>query len=615
MKPIKIVIAVLLSFIAFSPCFSRSYDVPLSVDWIKQNAALAPGTSRVVYNALQVNALPGDTLFLIGGTRNSMRIDDLRGDSLNPIVICNKNSKVTITQPVGGYVGMAFSYCRYVKVSGKNNAALAYGIHITQIPAGSAFSINNYSSNFEVEGLEISRIYSSGFVAKTDPTCSNYTSYGAFVMFDIQLHHNYIHHVGNEGFYLGNTGYADGAGIRMSCSGASFFLLPHKIVGIKVYENIVDSTGWDGIQVASAEQVEIYNNYINNDSYADVSNQQSGIFIGQPARAKVYGNIILNSKGSGIQCFGVGTSIYNNVIVNPGSSKTARGYYNSSGSLVNSSFTYGIYINDKVCRDATVPKLPYLVAHNTVIIQSIYRVGAPYNTWAPQGINANSLAYISGSLFANNLILIDSNLMQTVSMPINGIYSSNSVPGYSTTLAPAFVSCNSRSTLDVNFYSNEIYAVGFSDVPRSNFSLQAVSLAVDAASGTVVSANSVLQKDILGTKRPQGAMPDFGAYELLTNSSSTSSSGMVLVPNPLSMSAMSDFDCVINDTNTLSVPMVTAVGAYSHHTLSIVSDQIVSGKRLLRVSGTNLPNQPGVYSVQVRDGAVLKFYANLFLLP
>ena len=620
--PKKLLLTAAFACLLINNSTAKSFDVPIGIEWIRQINSMPIGQSSVSYNSMSLNAQAGDTLNIIGGTRTPMRVDNLRGDSLNPIIICNKNSQVIITKPVGGYFGLSFNACRYIKVSGKNNASLPYGILITKLPSGSALSINNFSSNFEVEGVEVSRVFSSGIVAKTDPNCANVLAYTSFVMYDLKFHHNYIHHVGNEGFYIGNTSYNDGVGSRLSCTTPPFvgFILPHKIIGVSVYENIVDSTGWDGIQVAASENLAVYDNYISYDSYADVMNQQSGILIGQPSQGNVYRNIIVNGKGSGIQCFGIGNKIYNNVIVNPGNSTLVRGTFNSSGVLINSTFSYGIYINDKVCKDINVPKLPYLVANNTVVVNKIYRVGAPYNTWAPQGINANALNHINGSYIANNLVTVDSNLANVISNPINGIYASNSVPNYSTAFSPSFISCNSRSTLANNYYSNEIQAVQFANISANNYSLLSTSGAVNTGIGSAVTNNPVLNKDILNITRPQGSMPDFGAYELQTVINNAGFSGITVVPNPISLSLNSAgaFTVVLNDTAVLLNLNVKLVGGYQagfSQLLSVQTDQIVNGKRVLTIAVGQLPYQPGVYSIQVLDSVILKAFANLLLIP
>ncbi|OYU96888.1 MAG: hypothetical protein CFE21_00965 [Bacteroidetes bacterium B1(2017)] len=609
-----------LYFVFFAPVLkAKTYDVPLGVEWIRQLKSLVPGQVVITYNTMQVNLRGGDSLLLIGGTRMPLRIDDLYGDSLKPIVVANKNSRVVITKPIGGYFGISFTACRYIKVTGKNNPSLAYGILITDLPSGSALSVNNYSSNFEIEGIEISKIYSSGIVAKTDVSCTNYSTYGNFVMYDLKFHNNYIHHTGNEGFYIGNTSYAEGTGGKLVCSNPSYAanVLPHKIIGVKVYENIMDSNGWDAIQVSAAEKVEIYDNFIRNDSYADVMNQQSGIMIGQPTQAKVYRNIIMDGKGQGIQCFGIGTSIFNNLIINPGISAMAKGTYSSSGKLENSVFTYGIYINDKVCKDITLPRLPYTVAHNTIIIPKIFQVGAPYNSWAPQGINANSLAYITSSYFVNNLLVIDSNTSSLISNPINGVYASNSVPNYSTTNSPAFISTNSKSNLGNNYYSNEIQAVTFTNWLNGNYTLQSSSTAIDGGVSSAVFGNKDLGKDLLLVARPQGSSPDFGCYEMQATKTSSAMPGMYIVPNPISINALAQgtFTAIINNEIPITNMEVKLVGTYKQYNLTVETEELINGKRILTFNGGQLPLAPGVYSVQVKSNGSVFAYANLLLIP
>lgn len=600
---------------------ATTVEIPATVEWVRQVNTLSRGQAVQVYNTLQVNLGAGDTLCFPSGTRSPIRFDDLRGDSLQPIVVTHKEGRVTITKPNGGYYGITFNGCRYMKVSGKRIPSIAYGIQITGIPSGSAFSINNFSCNFEVEGVEISRIYSAGFVAKTDPSCANLSTYPSFVMYDLRFHHNYVHHVGNEGFYIGNTSYNEGQGSRLSCTNPSFTgnVLPHKIIGVRIYENVVDSSGWDGIQVAASDKAEIFDNVVRYDSYADVVNQMSGIFIGQPGSANVYRNIIQYGKGSGIQCFGVGCSIYNNLIIHPANSNVVRGYYNSSGQLVNSTFTYGVYINDKVCVDLTVPRLPYLVAHNTIVIDHTYRVGSPYNTFAPQGINLNSLNYISGSVVSSNLVVIDSNLSATITSPVIGIYSSNSVPGYSTSYSPSFISMNSRSVFGPNFYSNEPDAVGFLNRQQADYSLNWSSSAIDAAPGSLITSNSFLNKDFLGATRPQGAMPDFGALETAPAGLSQSISGLLVVPNPISLSGgMQTFSAMLNDTATLLSPAFELAGPYLVNgpvSISIAGESVVNGRRVFQLGATQLPAQPGTYSLLLKSEGVLKSWAGLLLVP
>jgi hypothetical protein len=435
-------------------------------------------------------------------------------------------------------------------------------------------------------------------------------------MYDIKIHHNYIHHVGNEGLYIGNTFYNDGNGWRMNCTNptSSTVLFPHRIIGVQVYENFLDSTGWDAVQLASCFNGEVRNNYITNDSYKDATNQTSGILIGQPSQVNVFNNTILNSMGAAIQSFGVGTRIYNNLILYPGQSPKSRGSFNSSGQLVGTQFTYGIYVNDKVCRDVSVPRLPYLVAHNTIIINKVYRVGSPYNTWAPQGINGNSMAYINGSFFGNNLVLIDSNFAVPAFSPIQGVYASNSVPGYSIVNNPSFISINSRSTFSSNYFSNELNLVNFSGSSINDYSLQETSSAVNTAVSSTVTSYPFLASDLLGVRRPQGSSPDFGAYETYIQTAQSGLSGMLVVPNPISLSGKNTFEVRLTDI-TIQNPTLNVLGVNQNYTLNVLSSTIVNNQLILTISTQQLPVQSGLWSLQVSEDNQIKANALFMIIP
>ena len=146
----------------------------------------------------------------------------------------------------------------------------------------------------------------------------------------------------------------------------------------------------------------------------------------------------------------------------------------------------------------------------------------------------NSIAYVNNSLVANNLILIDSSASVSGS-PINGIYSSNSVPGYSQVNAPAFISLNSRSVYGPNYYSNESSLINFVSYNSEMFALNSSSPAVDAAAPSVVNTYSFCNTDIESKTRPAGAAPDFGAYEQASTYSFESDQYVRVFPNPVTI--------------------------------------------------------------------------------
>src|SRR5690606_8042497 len=97
---------------------------------------------------------------------------------------------------------------------------------------------------------------------------------------------------------------------------------PHSIENVKVYNNITDKTGCEGIQVGCVlKGCEIYNNKVTNfgtDPFAPAQN--NGIQIGEGTGGKCYNNLVKNGPGNGIICLGLGDNVvYNNLIINAGS--------------------------------------------------------------------------------------------------------------------------------------------------------------------------------------------------------------------------------------------------------------------------------------------------------
>jgi hypothetical protein len=83
-----------------------------------------------------------------------------------------------------------------------------------------------------------------------------------------------------------------------------------------VYDNLVEHTGWDGIQISLATQVTCHNNHIAYDSEKKQEWQNCGLIIGGGASGKFYSNRIEHGNGYGINCFGNGkVEIAGNVIL------------------------------------------------------------------------------------------------------------------------------------------------------------------------------------------------------------------------------------------------------------------------------------------------------------
>lgn len=318
----------------------------------------------------------GDTLFFQAGNKDYLLIENFVGEADNPIVIINYQGAITID--TDHYFGISIRNCRYIKFTGTGDSSETYGFKVDRVSNGAGIGIGELSTDFEIDHVSIKNVSTAGMYAKTDPDCSGNTTRESFTQYNTIIHDNHIENTGNEGMYIGNTKYT---GQTVSCNGKDTLLLPSVLEGVKIYNNIIKNTGWDGIQVSSAvKDCEIYQNQIFYDSQAEYNNQMSGIILGGGSRANCYNNYITDGKGVGIENHGLGgNKIYNNIIVNAGqnylpdeSSKMKHGIFVSDiTSLQDSSITIvnNTIINPKSdgIRFASVKTRNNLIAANAII--------------------------------------------------------------------------------------------------------------------------------------------------------------------------------------------------------------------------------------------------------
>ncbi|MFA6127600.1 MAG: right-handed parallel beta-helix repeat-containing protein [Bacteroidales bacterium] len=259
---------------------------------------------------------PGDTVWIQSGLRNSLRVNNFHGQPGNPIVFANLDGQLII-ESANSY-GMTFSDCSYFKLTGLPGKDFVYGIRIGPVmdTSGVGLTMENRSTDFEIQGCEIFNIGFAGIKAKTDPVCGDPSSFrGGFVQYNTVIHDCFIHDVGGEGLYIGHTSYS---GYELSDCHTT--VLPTVLVGTRIYNNRIERSGYDGIQVSSAvNDCEIHHNLLIDCSYRMVSNQMCGILIGGGTLASCYNNYIIDPYATGILVFGKsGTKVFNNLIIRPG---------------------------------------------------------------------------------------------------------------------------------------------------------------------------------------------------------------------------------------------------------------------------------------------------------
>lgn len=336
------------------------------------------GIEKSTVDALQLGVEPGDTVVLESGKRRSLRISNIKGDSLHYVIITNENGDA-IFENNDYHYGLVLSNCSFFRLTGSVNNKKEYGIKILKTGRGAnGLGISELSTNYEVDHLEIANTGFAGIFAFSQPTCDLSANNGFFTQRNTIIRDNYIHDTFGEGMYIGHSFYT---GYTITCNGVDKKVYPHEIKGLKVYNNLIENVGYDGIQVCSAvDDTEVYNNNIINYGTQMEETQHSGIQIGAGTKLKCYNNLILNGTGTGIMMFGLANSyIFNNLIVNAG-----KNFYPNDATLR----IHGIFVDDRL----TLPNTSHYILNNTIF--------SPKS----DGIRFISLLSVKNVL-ANNLIV------------------------------------------------------------------------------------------------------------------------------------------------------------------------------------------------------------------
>jgi hypothetical protein len=532
-----------------------SFFLLIGINAVKAENHIISSTTTVVEGIINGNIVnPGDTIKLLSGQRNYILFRNITGSSINPIVIINSGGQVDIR--TSHFYAIKFQTCRYIKISGNGHSSYNYGILISNNTHahGTGLSIDNLSSDVEVEYMEISNIPTAGIYAKTDPyfkdDCTVPASRANFTMYNVSIHDCYLHDITDEGMYIGSSKYM-GQTISNSTCG-SLEVLPHVIEGVQIYNNTVENTGWDGIQVSSAtKDCAIYSNIIRNDSYRGTTNQMSGILIGGGSNCDCYNNKIFDGKGDGIDILGLGNhNIYNNLIVRAGKSFKPEGGATSNPK-------HGIWVGH-VSTDSDSEMRIY---NNTIIDPKTH------------GMKITNVSINSYKIY-NNII----------SQP--GSYS---ILGENSYFNISLLANHQKSN---NYLTNNESEIQFINTTNENYDLEALSPAVNE--GLDVSGFN-LTFDIENKSRPFGDAYDIGAYEShesgigIEDDDNYINKKVILnkvVPNPVLSSSKISYE--LKDSMTIKLFIMTVEGKIvdvlvnqkqqpSKYTIDIHKNMLASG--------------------------------------
>ena len=295
--------------------------------------AIEPQTASFNCSAVK----PGDTVTLSGGTRGPLKITNCDGTVGNPIVFRNdpRAAGPTVIRRTSGGTGGFVLHCvdcvgvvfdGSVKWAGAP-AGRTYGIKITMAAGGSpsAFlKLAGLSRFVTIRNVEIDGTWpgvgQNGIGISVNDHSKKSADHPGVWYEGIVIERNYVHNVQGEGLYIGPNWYTGGLPLR----------------NIEIRENVIEDTGWDGIQLKSAIGGTnlIHHNVVRRVGRESDNGQLLGISV-LDGTGHIYNNWVERSGDAGIQHF-IGNlprsygdqlgEVYNNVVINSGQVGSTPGH-------------------------------------------------------------------------------------------------------------------------------------------------------------------------------------------------------------------------------------------------------------------------------------------------
>ncbi|QJD77014.1 right-handed parallel beta-helix repeat-containing protein [Spirosoma rhododendri] len=152
-------------------------------------------TKPGVYDGKMMGISPGDTVAVQAGEYTYFRFKNFMGSPTRPVVFLNYGGQVRVNSSVAQLSNVTFAASRYVVLNGQGDHQSEYGFRISAPAVGvSALAIGGKSSDVEVHHVEIDTAGFAGIMAKTDPAVGDSSTWrGNFTMYNVLIHHNYVH--------------------------------------------------------------------------------------------------------------------------------------------------------------------------------------------------------------------------------------------------------------------------------------------------------------------------------------------------------------------------------------------------------------------------------------
>jgi len=263
--------------------------------------------------------LGGDTVKIPRNSSNDgvyegISLGDVGGSNGCPVVIVPMDV-VTISGPSAyfrlGSGGGDSNFVSHVVIDGSylRKKGIKYGFQfINAAPSPSTIGFTaNLVTDLEVKGLYLQNT-GVGIMAKLHSDSSRpWRVFNNFYMKNLKFHDIYIYRTTGEAMYLGHTSPQGDGRVQAGNDGPTV-----RIDSIEVSDVMIDSAGWDGIQVSNAIYASIHDNIVLRAGCSNKGSQRAWIIMGGNTTGKIFNNVGYNLK-EGIRGTPYGdVEIYNN---------------------------------------------------------------------------------------------------------------------------------------------------------------------------------------------------------------------------------------------------------------------------------------------------------------
>jgi hypothetical protein len=268
-----------------------------------------------IQSTKKITLYGGDTLLMQGADSTVwVELGGFGGSKGCPVYIMPKTKPVRI-RGVNSFFRIATrdsNVVQHVVVDGTalRNDGYPYGFILDN--SGIGYTSNGpfnggWLANFILKGVRSKK--TNALKIKLDPNAHAFSRYDKFIQKNIVITDNWIDSSSVEGMYIGSTA-SDGGQL------SNPYGPPPRMDSVEISNNVVTNCAWDGIQLANAKNgCVIKHNLVNKVGTANMASQRAGILMGGNSTGVVDSNIVINSKGNGIQVFGYGdVQVYNNII-------------------------------------------------------------------------------------------------------------------------------------------------------------------------------------------------------------------------------------------------------------------------------------------------------------